>query len=181
MIAGAALIVGLLVHSGSLASERIQPPAVRDVTPPGMTRVLRSEESQEVAPENVRRFSDVRVDNNGVLEAEGVRLRLYGIVLPARGKICRSATGIRSACGQRAFGVLRNLVSERLITCEIKEASNPILAVCKVESVDIAASMLREGWADLAKGVLDKNYVNAVSTARARKLGIWADETPTSR
>ncbi len=177
--AGVALVVGLLPYSLPAASETA--PALRDVTPPGMTRVFRSEESHELAPENVRRFSNVHVDNNGLLDADGVRLQIYGIVLPPRGKICKSAAGVRSACGQRALIVLRNLVGGRSIACEIKDASNPAIAACKIEGIDIAVSLLEGGWANLAMGVADKNYVAAVSAARARKLGIWADEARSPR
>jgi len=162
----------------SVLSATAQTPAIRDVTPLGVTRVYRS---NDTPVDNSRTFVGTRVDNNGQLHAEGVILKLDGILLPPRKKVCVTANGRHWACGQRAYLRLRNLVERRSIACQIKDVdkrggtNNPRLAVCKVEGADVAISLLQDGLADLADGAIDKTYIAAASLAKTKKTGLWAD------
>ncbi|HVY59314.1 MAG TPA: thermonuclease family protein, partial [Xanthobacteraceae bacterium] len=153
-------------------------PAVRDVTPAGVLRVFRSKDNPDFLPDGARHYTNVRVGDDAILQADGARLRLYGIALPPRRKICRTATGARWTCGQRALMALRALVEGQLISCVLKDAAPVALAVCRVRNVDISGWMLREGWAELASGTSEKAYVEAQSSAQSQKAGIWSLDPP---
>jgi endonuclease YncB( thermonuclease family) len=51
-------------------------------------------------------------------------------------------------------------------------------AVCWVGDTDVTQWLLNQGWAELAEGVTDDTYVEAASSARRRKVGIWGDGPP---
>jgi endonuclease YncB( thermonuclease family) len=51
-------------------------------------------------------------------------------------------------------------------------------AVCWVGDNDVMQSLLSQGWAELADGVINESYVEAAVSARRRKAGIWADGPP---
>jgi len=165
----------------SVLSATAQTPGVRDVTPDGVTRVYRSNDTPDLEFDKAQNFVGVRVDNKGLLQADGIILQLYGISLLPRKKVCVTASGGRWACGQRAYLRLRNLIEHRSIACQIIDVdkpggpTTPRLAVCKVDRADVAISLLQDGLADLADGVIDKTYIAAVSLAKIKKIGLWAD------
>ena len=173
-------IIAVLIGALGGYSAAAQTPPVRDVTTPGITRVHRPNETPDLATENLRQFTGVRVENDGTLRAEGMTLKLYGVTLPPRKKICTSASGNRWTCGQRSYLMLRNLIESHAIACQIKnddapsDAKDASLATCRVEKVDVAISLLLNGLAELADGVTDKAYIEAASVARTQKSGLWA-------
>jgi endonuclease YncB( thermonuclease family) len=171
------LSLGVPGNLGAVAAARA-PAAVRDVTPPGVLRVYRSKQEPDFLPDGAKRYANVRVGEDAVLQTAEGRLRLYAITLPARRKICRTATGARWACGQRALMALRNLLDEQVVACVTKDTATVPTSVCRVQNMDVSAWMLREGWADLAEGVRDKIYVEAQSAAQARKAGLWSLDPP---
>ncbi|HZP79377.1 MAG TPA: thermonuclease family protein [Pseudolabrys sp.] len=148
-----------------------QTPPVRDVTPPGVTRVYRSAETAELSTAQ-RRLVAVHVLNDGVFQSDGKLYALYGVNFPARKKICISATGTRWACGQRAYLMLRSLLEDRSPECQPHDAATasdekaPMLATCRIDGTDIALALLRSGVAELADGVVDKRYMEAAAAAK---------------
>lgn len=96
-------------------------------------------------------------------------MKLYGVAMPGRRKICKSAHGERWACGQQSFVALRDLIGAGPVACEFKDGGT--IAVCRVEGVDVSRRLLEEGWAELADDVTDKTYVNA---AKLGKEGLWS-------
>ena len=152
---------------------------IRDITPPGVIRVYRADQFATTEPDNLNHFANVRVVSaDGLIQADLVPLRLYGLILPPRNKICRTQEGRPWACGLRAYVALYNLVTGHPIACEFKGSNVPALGVCRVDSNDITAKLLREGWASLAEGVTDKLYVEAVAVAKAAHAGIWSSDPP---
>jgi len=170
-------LLSVAFTSFSLLPAAAQQHAVRDVTPPGVTRVYRSSDSPAFAPKLV----DVRIASNGQLQSNGGALKLYGISLPPRQKVCVTASGTRWACGLRAYIALRNLFAQRSLSCQPKDddkpaaAKMPRLVVCKIDDADVALSLLQDGLADLAAGVSDQAYIAAESLAKSKKIGLWAD------
>ena len=112
---------------------------------------------------------------SGSICADGHNLVLYGAVLVRRNRICTSAEGARWACGQRAFMALRKLLDGQSITCSFRHITVPPKAVCWVEDNDVTHFLLSQGWAELADGVTDEIYVEALTSAQSRKVGIWGD------
>lgn len=175
------LIFSLSVSARVSAAEDKSNSSIRDVTPPGMVRAFRSGDLPDFTPKDAQWFSNVRVDENGLLHADRVILKLYGIVLPQRRKLCQTTTGARWTCGNYTLMALRSLIGRKSIACEFKEGGQITVASCRVDKVDIARWMLHEGWAELADGISDPAYVNASKLARARKIGLWSNEVPNLR
>lgn len=159
-------LFGVLPASGSAA----QSAGVRDVTPPGVLRVYRSNETMEQASD-LRQLPSVQVLNDGTLRAGGKVYQLYGLSFPARKKICIAPSGERWACGQRAYIMLRSQLQGRTMNCRLRsgseEAGVPLLTGCRVNDIDIALSLLRSGLVDLAEGVTDRDYIEAAAQGKA--------------
>jgi endonuclease YncB( thermonuclease family) len=174
------LILSVSVISGAreaLGEETGEKPAIRDVTPPGMIKVFRSQEAAPVPlHDTAPRFPAVHVLPNGLLRSGATTIQLYGIALPDRRKLCSTASGTRWACGTLAFIALRNLVEKQTLACESNGMSDQNnIAVCRIGQTNVSAWLLQEGWAELSVGVSDKNYVDAAASGRAKSAGIWGD------
>jgi endonuclease YncB( thermonuclease family) len=171
----------LLDVRATIGEETTRGPTVRDVTPPGTTRVFRSEKAGPI-PDRDPPYVDIHVLPSGILRSESRTIRLYGVALPERKRICAAPPGTRWACGNRAFVALRNLVEAKTLNCNVKQASEAnLIAVCRIGRTDVSAWLLQEGWAELAVGVTDKQYVEAVATAKTKGAGIWGSGPPTTR
>jgi len=172
----------ILVHAqGANAEEPTNSPAIRDVTPPGVIRVYQSKEPAAVSESNLPKFADVQVLTDGALRSGTRIIQLYGITLPERKKLCISSLGFRWTCGVAAYVALRNLVQARSIACNVlAESEQHVLGQCKVEKTDISAWLLQEGWAELAPGVTEKRYADAVALAKMRAVGLWGNGPPES-
>ena len=106
------------------------------------------------------------------LELGGHRVRLYGIDAPERRQSCEEA-GQTTQCGRRAHTELTRLVSGKTIECESfgLDRYDRTLAVCRAGATDLAATMVRAGWA-VAYG----DYYGEEQVARRDRAGIWAGE-----
>lgn len=157
-------LFGVLPASGVAA----QSAGVRDVTPPGVLRFYRSNETMEQASD-LRQLPSVQVLNDGTLRSVGKVYQLYGLSFPARKKICIAPTGERWACGQRAYIMLRSQLQSRTMNCRLKSGSEDaaLLTGCRVNDTDIALSLLRSGLVDLADGVSERDYIEAAAQGKA--------------
>jgi endonuclease YncB( thermonuclease family) len=156
-------------------------PAIRDVTPPGVIRVYRAIEPAVIPDFNLPRFANIQVLRNGALRSGAKTIKLYGITLPERKKLCTSSLGFRWTCGVAAYVALHNLVQSQSITCNImSESEKNVQGQCKVDQTDISVWLLQEGWAELAPGVNEKPYTDAIALAKTRAAGLWSDGPPDS-
>jgi endonuclease YncB( thermonuclease family) len=152
---------------------------IRDVTPSGVIRVYRSNEAPETVDAGLPKFADVQVLQDGALRSDGKTIRLYGIKLPERKKLCMSLFVARWPCGVTAYVALRNLVQSHSIACNIlNETEKNIVAQCKVDQTDIALWLLQEGWAELAAGVTEQRYADAAALAKTKSTGLWGNGPP---
>jgi endonuclease YncB( thermonuclease family) len=122
----------------------------------------------------------VQIVNDGSLQADNHALELYGIKILPRSQICTYRNGERWACGQRAYIALLNILGSTTIDCRPKDANRPQLVICRLAGIDISELMLREGWGNVANGVTEKQYVDAVNAAFAHKVGMWSQQ-PTQK
>ena len=67
---------------------------------------------------------------------------------------------------------------ENLINCSFIDAVGSPKAACRVGDTDVTQWLLSQGWAELAEGVTDESYIEAVASARRNKAGIWGDGPP---
>jgi endonuclease YncB( thermonuclease family) len=171
----AALCASSAAPSAAQTEER---PLIRNVTPRSVIHSRRLRIPEGYFGQGVVRFERAHVDVSGTIRADGHNLELYGVALIRRNRICTSPEGTRWACGQRAFMALRNLLDRQSITCSFKHTTVPPKAVCSVEDNDVAHFLLSQGWAELAHGVTDDKYVEALAVAQSNKAGIWGDGPP---
>ena len=164
------------------SQEALPRSGVRDVTPPGTSRVLRSEQDLTRPDDNARVFENTLVLRDGSLRSGSTTIQLYGIKLPDRKKLCTTQSGARWACGTSAYVALRNLVQSQTIRCTIRrETNNEVLATCKVQQTDVSAWLLQQGWAELTSDTKEKFYVDAFANGKAKSTGLWADSPSTPR
>jgi endonuclease YncB( thermonuclease family) len=132
-----------------------------------------------ICSSRTRSHSSGRESNaSGTIRADGHSLDLYGAVLIRRDRICASPEGARWTCGQRAFMAMRALVEGQPISCSFRQAAGAPKAVCWVGDDDVTKYLLSQGWAELAEGVTEESYVEALASARRSKAGIWGDGPP---
>ena len=153
-------------------------PAARDVPPRKVIRTQRLRVPADLFKQDAVSFKRARVDASGTIRADGHNLDLYGAVLIRRDRICASPEGARWTCGQRAFMATRALVEGQPLSCSFRQAAGAPKAVCWVGDNDVIASLLSQGWAELAEGVTEESYVEAEASARRIKAGIWGDGPP---
>jgi len=136
---------------------------------------LLADQELEITPTALHRFQKVEVLlPDGNIQADGRPLKIRGLALPPRTKTCRRPNGQRWACGLRAIVALHNLVAHSSMVCEFS-GTIPNPARCKIGPIDVAATMLRNGWAELAPDTKDDIYIEAQAEAQAARAGIWSN------
>ena len=175
IVLAAALCAG---PAGPFASQGGERPPVPDVTRPKIIRTHRLRIPTDFFKQDAVRFERARIETSGSIFADGHNLSLYGAVPIRRDRNCTSAEGARWACGQRAFMALRSLLHGKSIACSFKHVTAPPKAVCLIGDSDVAQFLLSQGWAELADGVTEATYVEAVAFAQSKKSGIWGDGSP---
>lgn len=112
----------------------------------------------------------VHVADGDSLTLDGERIRLAGIDAPERGQTCR-LDGAGRACGEAARDHLVALIAGRPVECDWTKLDKygRRLARCRAGGVDLAAAMVRDGWA-VAYGAHEREEADA----RAARRGLWA-------
>lgn len=122
------------------------------------------------------------------LEIGDRRVRLWGVVAPARGRECRFDDMVYD-CGDQAAYTLTLLVNEdREVRCEDKGRSDgDVLARCEVRWTECYGVSCTDYWRDLAEALIKEGAVvqdrvrsggvyDAVeATAREQRAGVWHD------
>ena len=156
-------------------------PAIRDVTPAGMTKAFRPSNVVNTPTPHLYavQLPDVRVLSDGSLHSAPKTISLRAVALPERSRLCQSSKGARWPCGIMAFVAMHNLVKSSSVSCEIVDHGGRITGVCFVNGVDLSQWLLENGWADLLSGESSPNYARALAHAKSRAVGIWAKSPPT--
>lgn len=103
----------------------------------------------------------------GTLAVDGVTLRLAGIVAPGPRQKCLDGN-LPWLCGAAARQHLQGLIGGRTVRCEATATGT---ARCRVTGLDLAAIMVRDGWAVADRG--GEHYRALEAEARAAKRGLW--------
>jgi endonuclease YncB( thermonuclease family) len=103
------------------------------------------------------------------------RIRLFGIDAFEAEQMCVGAESSRYGCGGRATRALTELISANFTVCVPKgiDAYGRQLAVCRVNTVDLSAAMVRQGHA-LAYLKYALDYVYDEEQAKQDKVGAWS-------
>lgn len=111
------------------------------------------------------------VADAGVLEIDGVRHRLPGIVPPRPDQQCVDRQGQTWPCGQEAMQALRKLITGTPVLCRPRPDSDD-LSDCFVSGKPLTEAMVRQGWAVACRsGRAD--YSGDERNARFLMLGLW--------
>jgi endonuclease YncB( thermonuclease family) len=120
------------------------------------------------------------VQPDGMLKLGNRRVRLYGIHLPPTGRFCRTFLS-PPRCASRAVLELDRMI-HGFVWCETvqRNRDGTLSAVCRVRAqesrlgarVDLAAELLRHGWAVALPGA-PFEYVVLERIARAHNRGVW--------
>ena len=115
------------------------------------------------------------VTDGDTVVIHGTRIRLFGIDAPESAQVCEDAAGKEYRCGQVAALALSDRIGEAPISCEPRDTDRygRTVAVCRKGAEDLNAWMVAQGYA-IAYRRYSIDYVEAETTAKATKRGIWA-------
>jgi endonuclease YncB( thermonuclease family) len=103
----------------------------------------------------------------------GQRIRLFGIDAFEADQRCGDSGQV--PCGGRATEALRQLIGSGELTCTNRGADRygRTLGVCRADTTDVNAAMVRQGWA-VAYRQYSNDYVFDEDSAKSAKAGAWA-------
>lgn len=106
---------------------------------------------------------------------DGQEIRLFGIDAPDAGQTCQNLRGATYDCYATASKELDAVLKDQVARCVVKltPRKERTLATCTVQGKDIAAIMVRVGWA-LAYRRLTFDYVRDEALAASHRAGMWA-------
>lgn len=113
------------------------------------------------------------VNDDGSLRIDSRTVRLYGVIIPSTDQACQS--NIRPIrCAPQAALALSFKVGVNFVHCDIKERqpNGDVTAHCTVNDEDLAAWLIRQGWAAAAPDA-PPEYVVLEKIARQRGFGVW--------
>jgi endonuclease YncB( thermonuclease family) len=112
------------------------------------------------------------------LRLNGQEIRLHGIDAPEYRQTCRDRAGAEYACGKEAARHLREMIRGRGVSCKSWETDRygRAVASCTIGDDDIAARMVREGWATAYLRHEGTMYALEQREARQARRGIWAGQ-----
>jgi endonuclease YncB( thermonuclease family) len=118
----------------------------------------------------------VRVIDGDTIDIEGTRIRLWGIDAPEMKQTCAGRDGQTYECGRDSAAVMRELTRDRRVECDQRDRDRygRIVAVCRIESGEINAAIVRRGWAIDYSHYSHGHYRVEEDAAHAEGLGIWA-------
>ena len=117
-----------------------------------------------------------RVIDGDTISIADARIRLWGIDAPEREQTCQGTNGDTYECGRDAAAVLSELTRGRRVECAARDHDRygRIVAVCRTESGELNAAMVRRGWAVDYSHYSGGRYQPEEQQARREALGIWA-------
>jgi endonuclease YncB( thermonuclease family) len=115
------------------------------------------------------------VVDSDTLHVEGIPVRLDSIDAPEDDQLCQR-DGRPWRCGDRSAGALRALAHGRLVVCitDGTDRYRRILARCSVEGVDLAETMVRQGWALDFTRYSKGRHATAQAMAEIEGIGLWS-------
>lgn len=117
---------------------------------------------------------------DGSFSTDGGRIRIAGIHLPDRNRLCTAEDGRRWACGVRAYVAFTSRVTLKKLACRPRGVAETGLGLfdCEVGHRSIAQSLVGEGWAEVDEATADATLSALGARARAAGRGLWAKEPP---
>ena len=116
-----------------------------------------------------------QVLDGDTIQIETTRIRLFGIDAFEAEQMCIGKNGARYGCGGQATRALTELIDGQTTICMPKgiDAYGRQLAVCRAETVDLSAAMVRQGHA-VAYIKYASDYVFEEQQAKQDGSGAWS-------
>jgi endonuclease YncB( thermonuclease family) len=117
-----------------------------------------------------------RVIDGDTISLASSRIRLWGIDAPEREQTCQGKSGETYECGRDSAAVLSELTRGRRVSCSERDRDRygRTVAVCRTESDELNATMVRRGWAVDYSRYSGGRYRPEEQQAKREGLGIWA-------
>ena len=117
-----------------------------------------------------------KVTDGDTIRIGDARIRLWGIDAPERRQTCQGRNGDVYECGRDSAAVLNELTRGRQVECEVKDRDRygRVVGVCRTESGQLNASMVRRGWAVEYTQFSKGRYSQEQAEAQREGLGIWS-------
>jgi endonuclease YncB( thermonuclease family) len=117
-----------------------------------------------------------QVIDGDTISIGNTRIRLWGIDAPEREQPCQGKNGDVYECGRDSAAVLLELTRDRQVACVERDHDRygRVVAVCRTESGELNAAMVRRGWAVDYMKYGGGQYRPDEEQARRERLGIWA-------
>ena len=169
--------------TASIASaEPPAPPPAQQKTAPGDPTRTAAIEPEPDTPKAVtpqaaaKTYRRVTVRDGGTLQADGIVIRLAGIIAREASATCKDARGRTWRCGVAAKAALSKLIRGRAVICALPKGGehNIIVARCSVGGIDLSTWTLRQGWAE-PKDANEAPLAEAAAAAKQERLGLWRD------
>lgn len=181
-----AVLAAILVLAGAWAASAQEaetvPPAVRNVTPPGMTPgptvdgplIREAVPPKPPEPARWRRFFLPATTEAATFVTEGLTIRVSGVTPPSADKTCKTVVGEDWPCGRVALFSLRMFLRGRAVECYFPPLGDirQVVAPCRVGPTDLALWLLSQGWATPDENATDA-YRAAAEEARCAGRGLF--------
>lgn len=182
----AAAFAAVLILASSVQAQETVAPAIRDVTPPGITPgpavdgplIREAVPPPPPEPARWRRYHLPETADAATFVVDGgLTIRVSGVTPPALDATCRFADGEAWPCGRSALHALRMFLRGRAIECYFPPPGDAVavIAPCRVGETDIGRWLLASGWAQ-PNDLATDDYVGATAEAQCARLGIWQGE-----
>lgn len=121
---------------------------------------------------------EIRVIDGDGLEIEGRNVRLWGIDAPEIEQNCKGPDGRSYPCGEDARFLLGALAVAGTIECDVKDTDRygRTVARCFAGGHDLAAELVRQGYALDWPRYSGGFYAAEEAAARNNARGMWAGE-----
>lgn len=105
----------------------------------------------------------------------GTTYRLWGIDAPELFQTCMKGS-VTVPCGRMAKEYLESLIDWPHLQCEQKDKDRygRLVSLCKIGEIDVAAEMVKSGWALDYKRYSDGFYDKPQKAAQRGAAGIWS-------
>ncbi|MBT4989744.1 MAG: thermonuclease family protein [Rickettsiales bacterium] len=125
---------------------------------------------------NLKLYGYAKIIDGDSIVIDNHEIRIREIDAPELYQICQNQKLKEYPCGKQSKSYLQKITKNKKVQCTsyAKDIYNRYLATCYIENVDIAISMLEQGWAVIYR--LPSPLYKYQENARINKLGVWQGE-----
>ncbi len=159
-------------------------PSTEPVWVPKVMRIERNQETRQRVDEGPEKHRyqikpPIGLGVDGSFATTEGRIRIAGVKLPERARMCRYTDDRRWPCGVRAQAVFGATLGAR-IDCRARpgEATPPLVDCATTQNRSVATTVVGQGWSDVDPDTADAKLTALRDKARAEGLGIWATTPP---